>query len=42
MCWGNKIISSYRRKLFLEVEMFLYHLFYRPASPSFYRAVEFL
>jgi len=39
-CAGaNKIIKTYRGKIFSEVERLIYHLYFRPPSPAFYRAV---
>ena len=36
----TKLTRLYRRKIYLEVERLMYHLYYRPASQAFYRAVE--
>jgi len=36
----TKLLSLYKRKISSEVERLLCHLYYRPAAPAFYRAVE--
>ena len=36
----NKLIASYRRKILSKVERLLYHLYYRPGSLAFFRALD--
>jgi len=36
----SKLLTSYRRIIYVELTLFLYHLYYRPCSPAFFQAVN--